>query len=165
MSDQAYKNIINMTRYLTREELLRLSNEVKAMAQFSKESAVVNDRLQSNESNSSENFVLGVLYDVLKEMGIGIYYRQLQQEGAKGETKEKIKAVQSFLDSMGKPTRAKQTVILKLSIRMLVENLRNRGMPVTPAVVLRQMHLLPSVLDRHFPGYVQFGLLGKVIGD
>src|ERR1700733_13261099 len=47
---------------------------------------------------------------------------------------------------------------LEMAVQFLVENVREMGLPLTPTVVIRQIHRLPAVVDVMFPKYYEAGL-------
>lgn len=59
--------------------------------------------------------------------------------------------------------RVEHLAVLRLGVRMLVANIEAQGIPATHMVVMRQLHRLPAVVDRGFPGYVRNGLMGLVV--
>lgn len=59
--------------------------------------------------------------------------------------------------------RVEHLAIIRLGLRMLVDNIESQGIPITHAVVMRQLDRLPAVVDWGFPGYTKNGFLGLLV--
>ena len=49
-------------------------------------------------------------------------------------------------------------------LRSLADEMQGRNMPLTPQGMLNNISLLPTAVDRGFPGYVEAGFLHRIIG-
>lgn len=59
--------------------------------------------------------------------------------------------------------RIEHLAILRLGMRMLVDNIESQNIPVTHAIVMRQLDRIPAVVDYGFPGYNANGFLGLLV--
>lgn len=59
--------------------------------------------------------------------------------------------------------RTAQRALLMLGLRLLVENIRDMNLNVGSSMLMRHIHRLPAVMDRHFPGYYEAGVLGMIV--
>jgi len=65
-------------------------------------------------------------------------------------------------DTQAGMTRTQFQVVLTLGIRLLRQNMEELSLPVGSRTMMRQVHRIPGVVDRSFPGYIGAGLLHKL---
>ena len=53
--------------------------------------------------------------------------------------------------------------LLRLALGLTLEELTHMGVPVSASVLMNHVHRVPGVLDTHFPGYREAGLLKLVV--
>lgn len=80
--------------------------------------------------------------------------------------KEGKEVIEDFLEEAAKPgrlTRIQRTKVYRLVFGMLLRWMRNRGIPVTLNSALNNLDKIPQLLMQEFPGYVETGLLLRLV--
>lgn len=112
--------------------------------------------------SSEEELILSTILD-LTQVHIA-RQRFLENYGA---NKFKVKA-EEFLGFV-EPSRVKLgrhdiNGVITTCLSSLAEEMKARGMPLTPRGMLDNISLLPSAVDQGFPGYAAAGFLHRIIG-
>jgi hypothetical protein len=73
--------------------------------------------------------------------------------------------VPQVLSSLGAKTFTvpELRTLLRLSLGLTLEELTHMGVPVSASVLMNHVHRVPGVLDTHFPGYREAGMLKLVV--
>lgn len=107
--------------------------------------------------------VLKEIVDFFRKEGVDCpTVHQLQKSQAYVQSRDKFGSLAEFLEQVSKQ-RLVQDAILGQAIALLYHDLLQWGVAVSAHTLLRQIHRLPATLNRHFPGYVQSGLLTKIV--
>lgn len=151
--------ILPLLDQLSAEELSKLSQRLKALASVSAAvPAVANE-----ESQPDADFVVSCAAEALA--GIGAEYPvrfQLQQACKSNAFREKLPGLMRFFRA-AHPQRAGQRALLVMAFGLLYEDMQERGYVCTVNTLIAHAHRLPAVLNRHFPGYAQAGMLHWIV--
>lgn len=71
--------------------------------------------------------------------------------------------VADWLNAVVKKNRVARAGLLTLLANLLCDDLIEKGRPVHARAMMLHAHRIPSVLNRAFPGYAQFGMLHLII--
>jgi hypothetical protein len=85
----------------------------------------------------------------------------LQKTAAYANCRGKLDNLSEFLELVSK-SKLVQDAVLKEGINLLYYDLVGWNVPVSSHTILKQIHRIPSVLNRHYPGYAQSGVLNKL---
>ncbi len=83
----------------------------------------------------------------------------MKASGTMATLREHLPALIQYIDAIDPLAR---TGFLDLAVQMLVDNIKQQNIPVTPVVVIRQLHRIPAVVDEAFPGYYAAGMLSLI---
>ncbi len=156
MNQEQYKTWVGGLVSLTQEQLADLQSRIKILSSTA-----------SKETNGKSDFGLRVLQaicDVLRKQGTeSPSVHTLKKSSAYVSCNGKMTDLQSFFEGVSK-NKLVQDAILKIAIELLYTDLLNwKGVAVSSHTIIKQIHRIPSVLNCHFPGYAQSGLLTKLV--
>lgn len=108
--------------------------------------------------------VLNAIVATLKKSGVEFVSvpRLRNSQGYRAFT-EKVNEVMVYI-SKATTNKVQQRAILQLGVELLYRNLLELKLPATAYLLMAQIHRLPAVLNRAFPGYAESGLLFWVVG-
>lgn len=87
----------------------------------------------------------------------------LKKSSAFIHSKNKLDDLQTYFETISKQ-RLVQDSILKVGIELLLYDLLQwQGIAISSHTLLKQIHRIPSVLNKSFPGYHASGLLTKIV--
>jgi hypothetical protein len=156
MNSDQYKGWIGDLPKLTTAQIMDLSCRVKLLSQVS---------VKEHEGKSEVgNRVLQIICSVMKKHRTeNPSIIMLKKSTAYISSKDKILDMMSFFENISK-SKLVQDAVLKIGIDLLYTDLLQwQGIAVSSHTLLRQIHRVPSVINRHFPGYAQSGLLVKLV--
>lgn len=108
-------------------------------------------------------FVLDVMREVLAHNGIEFpNLPRVRSSSDWTPFAEKSEDVMLFIRTHIRETN-KQRAMLKMGICLLYNNLCSMNVPISARTVMRQIHRVPAVINRAFPGYAVCGLLHVVV--
>lgn len=142
------------------QEQTELRNQLSAMLNF------LPSGLQSNSNvisaTNHDDWMIKDTIKFLSERGFPrLRETDLMNSAEYRAWTSKREAVLAFLRQGGNQT--KQRMLFKMGLDCLVLEARERGWALNPRLVMRQLHRLPSLIDRMFPGYAENGLLHVII--
>jgi len=139
---------------LTQEQLTDLQSRIK----------ILSSTAETNGKSSFGLRVLQTICDVMKKHGVDSpSVHNLKKSSAYVSCNGKMADLQTFFEGVSK-NKLVQDSILRMAIDLLYTDLLNwKGVAVSSHTIIKQVHRIPSVLARHFPGYLQSGLLVKII--
>lgn len=120
----------------------------------------------SRNGNGQEDPVLMVLE---------VIHRLCRDHGLESRPLEALRASQGYsafaakvpqvLTSLGAKefNLVELRTLLRLSLGLTLEELTAMGAPVSASVLMNHVHRVPGVLDTHFPGYREAGMLKLVV--
>jgi hypothetical protein len=116
----------------------------------------------SNTEYTDEDFVLrAVCTAVQRANGSSIQPHALRgSSSAMASLRQHLPNLIEYIEAIDPLSRHG---FLDMAMTMLVENIKQQMLPVTPLVVIRNLRRLPALVDVAFPGYYANGLLGFVI--
>ena len=116
---------------------------------------------RSNGRDDSDfQLALEVIHSELKGLGIPVstYSKPMLSY------RSKIEETWQFLDEkVPGLRRVERRSLFHTCVRCLIRILKKQGLPITGTMVLKHLHRIPQALDDGFPGYLQAGMLKKVI--
>jgi hypothetical protein len=65
--------------------------------------------------------------------------------------------------AFGKLSRRERIVAYRVIVRLVIDELRLREVPLSPRSIISQTKNIPGILDKNFPGYAHMGILGNSI--
>lgn len=78
--------------------------------------------------------------------------------------KEKMAPISQFLKrAAGDLVHVERLALYRTGVELLYTNLSRAGLPVSSRTIMNQIHRIPSILNKAFPGYSQLGLLWLVV--
>lgn len=77
--------------------------------------------------------------------------------------KVRTEGVAAYLHDAAK-TEVELRALIKLCVELLIADMMRRHVAISSRSLMANVHLIPAVLDRAFPGYAAAGLLHMVIG-
>lgn len=163
--DMTYREIVKALPGLTRDELNQLVDAIKATTQFivshGGEPCKDVSLHYIGQDNDDGAWMLTVLLVNVPNAGFSV--PQLRSSSSYPSFVGKIAGLKEYLAKAGKDRRVQQA-LLGFGWRLLAQQIRNEGLPVSGGLLMRHAHRIPSVLDYAFPGYVEAGILHMIIG-
>jgi hypothetical protein len=104
-------------------------------------------------------------------MVLAIIHRLCRERGLDARDVSRLKGSSSYasfagkvpdvLNSLGKESLStiQLQTILRLGMALVLDQITSMGIAASASVLMGHVHRLPGVLDQHFPGYRQAGLL------
>jgi len=155
MNDQEYKQWVAALTTLTSAQLNDVSNRIKILSFAS-----------TKEFNGKADFgvrVSEVICNVFRKLGVeSPNPNTLRKSAAYVSAKAKFDDLAAFFEKASQQ-RLVQDRLLTIAVENLYYEIVQWGIPVSSHTMLNQIHRLPSVLNRSFPGYAQSGLLHKLV--
>jgi hypothetical protein len=111
---------------------------------------------------SERDWILDTVFTVAQELGVECYYKQLLDESKRPTVRDKLQAVREWLERAGKD-KSTRIALLRMGLPLLYADLGWMDVAVNGATIVRYLHRLPAVFDRHFPGYARIGLLSIIV--
>jgi hypothetical protein len=145
--------------------------ELPNLSQTQLNDALMRFKLLSNNGvkahNGKQEFgdrVLQAICDVLRKQGVETpSVAMLKKSSAYvNSNKGKFDNLSNFFEQIS-PAKIVQDQILKEGINLLYFDLLQWKVAVSSHTILQQIHRIPSVLNKHFPGYAQSGYLTKIV--
>lgn len=148
---------------LSAEELDRLGMRVKAMRSLIG-SNITNTPATVVEDNTDLALLLKCASETAMSLGAdNSAYFQLRKAAHQSLVfQEKMPEVMSWIRK-GCQTRTQQHALLCLAMRLLYKDMTEGGYPVSARTILAHVHRIPSVVNKHFPGYFRAGLLHWIV--
>lgn len=149
-----YEDVLRQCAALPRADVERLRGALAALLGTS------GDRSAASESD--ESWVLDAVAQELEKRGMPV------MRNRRPRTMTALRAALSDLMkflAQAHPRRAGQRMVLDLGIGLLYDNLIELGVPPTASVMLAQIHRVPALIDRAFPGYAGAGLLRMLVRE
>ena len=144
---------------LGKKELLHLRNYITFL---------ISTPLSTENSNiEDESFdakrMLELICKFLAKEGIEFTeaYQYAKIEGIKA-FRDKVPSIMRYVNKASKK-RTEQEDLISLGIKLLYEDLVDMKVAVSARTIIHQIHRLPAVINRAFPGYAQAELLGIAI--
>ena len=156
MNQDRYKSWVGDLTTLTQEQLSDLQTRIKILSTTAEK-----------EHNGKSDFsmrVLQAICDTLKKNGVETpSVHVLKKTTAYVQSTGKLQDLSVWFDTISK-NKLIQDGILREAINLLYFDLVNwKGVSISSHTLIKQIHRIPSVLNRHFPGYSQSGLLIKLV--
>lgn len=112
--------------------------------------------------DGGEGITLDALCEVLSSQGVEHVSKTVLLRSQNIRTfRTKLPAVFKYLD--GIVSRVERRAILILAFRLLYDDLLAQNIPISSGVMIQHVHRLPAVLNKHFPGYAQSGVLRMLV--
>lgn len=177
----AYKRVMALLPELTEAEQHKLKGAITALIGVSPDAA--KRSAKKDQKNTADDTFADSLLDsiatVLRNLGVERpSVRRMKQWKEYSSFKDKAEGLRPWL-SKGPSEAVARAAFMQIAVRLLYDDLRNNGVPVrydqehdflvrAPLVVgSREIMIfidrMPAVVDRSFPGYLQAGLLSKVV--
>ena len=157
VNDSEYKQWVKQLPNLTSSQASDVCNRVKILKFAS-----------AKEFNGKQEVIsrtLQVICDVMNKKGVDCpSVRVLERSSALAASRDKLSNLSRFLDSISK-SKLVQNSILSIAVECLYIDLLNWGVPVSAHTVLQQIHRIPAVLNKSFPGYAASGVLHKLVKE
>lgn len=108
--------------------------------------------------------VTSPLYDNMSRLlGVTLSFRDFHNTAVYRQWKRNAPACIAYLDKHFPDSRkATKSALMLLMLESLIEDLKDRGVPITLGTVTKNIDRLPQMFDLIFPGYLESGL-GHVI--
>lgn len=100
----------------------------------------------------------------ISDRAMGAFTNQFLSSYGRKKFESRSKEIFEFIEPSRQCLRPEQSKqLLETCLKALAEDVRRRSIPVTAKTVLDNVSMLPSAIDRKFPGYVDAGLLHRVV--
>lgn len=155
MNKQEFQQWIKELPNLTKDQASEVLSRIKLLG-------VVKEHDGKQDFGSR---VLQAITEVLRKNNIeatSVHF--LKKSVAYGNAKGKLDDLSAFFDNISK-SRMMQDAILREAIQLLYYDLVNLELAISSHTILNHIHRIPATLNRHYPGYVDSGLLTKIIEE
>ncbi len=146
------QNIIALLPSLSADELDKLHRRIKALKGSAEPSS------KKINGAADVDMVQDTICAVLNTHGI-MWRRQFTR--TEGQL-DKIQLVIKFLESVAKD-RVEQETLLTIAIDLLWQSMAQQHIPTTGNTLLRNLHLIPAIINQKFPGYAKAGALRAIV--
>lgn len=158
MSEAAYRDCLRLAKHLSAEEVGLLREYLTSLASLHQAGGAAP---AANVPMGTD--LAGIVAEVLEGLGMG-RVGIAQMQGSVPRYTEVSAQLWAFArTAMPEGKRVDHLSILRLGVRMLVKNIEAQGIPITHAIVMRQLIRLPAVVDHGFPGWARNGFLGVIV--
>lgn len=156
----ALDDVVRLIPLLSGSERDQLRQRLAAMATIDKGDGAGDG---SKKADDNETWILDTVTSVLVAAGLerASMFRLKNSSDWRQFRSQRMAELLAYLDLMG--TRIHKKALLAIGVDLLREDLNWMRVPVSALSIVRNLHRLPSVIDRHFPGYAKYGLLQHVI--
>ena len=156
MSPDQYNLLVVSLPTLSAEQRVELVNRIKLL-----------DFVSAKEYSGKQEFgdrVLQIVCTTLRKHNVETpSVVVLRKSSAYVNAKGKLQDLQTYIEQASR-SRMVQDGILRTAIDLLYFDLVQwKGIAISSHTLLKQIHRIPSVLNRSFPGYGQSGLLAKLV--
>lgn len=158
MSETAYRESLRLLQHLSSEELGKLREAIAALGTLHQAGGA-----PPATNAPMGNDIAGLVADVLEAQGFGRMSIGQLQKAAPRYSEVSAQLWTFARQAMPDGRRVEHLAILRLGVRMLIKNIEAQGIPVSHAVLMRQLPRLPAVVTQGFPGWARNGLLGVVL--
>lgn len=152
-------DILAQLPQLTPDELARVHQATGALQSITAPTASV--------TTIPDNFcamTLDTIVAVLSKMGVEFSYpSQLQKSPAFPSFRDKLPGLEQFIRQAAGTNRNKQRAVLYMGVDLLYRDLVEMGTTTSSRLLLSHIHRVPSVINKHFPGYARAGMLMWII--
>lgn len=149
------EEIILRLQTLSPKELEVVHGHIKVLKQTQIESS---DKKVNGDAD--EDIVINVICSVLQAKGIGHPVGFVRK--SRSDRRDKLHFAASFVKNVV-GTRIEQEALLTTVIDLLSQDIARLKIPLTGTVILNNLHRIPGVVDKHFPGYAKAGLLKLIL--
>lgn len=157
MSAETLKQINLLLTQLTQSELDQVKMRVGSLRSLPNP----NEQTPSADLSTGEVWVLQVIFRTALSLGIEGATRPLPTSDLAG-LRAKLPGLITFL-KQADGSRIHWRMLLSIGVELLHEDLTRQQIPTTAVVLVRHIHRVPAIIDKHFPGYARNGLLGLII--
>lgn len=156
MAKQDLDRLLRLLPALTAQEKAQAATQLKALTQF--------DQAASPGSNIDEDLVLESVHEVLANRGVDFTPPSIMRRRSRGFTvfQKKLPAIMQFI-RQATNSRQQERWLLCKGVEALYDHLVGLNVPVSHATILRNIHSVPAVINRAYPGYVECGLLSWAV--
>lgn len=154
---EAYRQAQSLLRHMTDDELIQIASAARSLVAMGQRPA---DAVVT--ITDSSDWLVQCVFDVTRSLGVGTFMAQLQTTAKEKAVRQKIEEAKIFIERQAR-SKTERIALCRVGIRLLYDSLRWMDVPVTGSVLLRHLHRLPAVFDRHFPGYAASGMLQMLI--
>jgi hypothetical protein len=106
---------------------------------------------------------IDAICEAMSGLGLGELSPHWLRKTASAGFAEKVTGLNRWMGKAGIADSNRRRALIVLGIEMLCRDIDRMGLPSSPKFVMAQIHRLPSLFNRSFPGYAQAGLLGLIL--
>jgi hypothetical protein len=100
----------------------------------------------------------------VSDRALGAFSEQFVKIYGRKKFDQRSREIFAFIEPSKQCLRPEQSKhLLETCLKALADDVRHRNIPVTAATILNNVSMLPIAVDRKFPGYVDAGLLHRVV--
>jgi hypothetical protein len=116
-------------------------------------------------SNSDESFILAEICNVLAGKGVEyLYPAQLRRTSDIKNFREKLPGLFKYL-SNAHLMKHEQRALLTIGLRLLYQNMRGMGVPVSGVTMMRHIHRIPACINHAYPTYAENHILRLIVSE
>lgn len=153
-----YQTIVQQLPSLSLIELQEIVDRVKALKSLPGGQAAATAVPINGDAMGALRAVCEVLADQGIEYTPAFMLARSQEMGAFAN---KVGHVHAYFER-SQLSRNAQGLVFKIAVGLLYQNMVEIGLPVSARNVMRQIHRVPAVLNRAFPGYAARGMLSWI---
>lgn len=153
-------NVLDALRGLGSSALLEVEKRVTFLRRTAPAATGAKD-----DGFSFARLVVEVIVEVLKEHAIPLprTTANLSSRSDWQAFTDKIRVIERYLARSKRLNRTGKLAVLKLGVVYLMDRLAKEGRQVSFSVLLANVHRVPVLLNREFPGYAQAGVLHVLV--
>jgi hypothetical protein len=149
---ESYREVLRLLPTLTGAELAQVQSAIKALGAI------------GPAQDDSASQVLKCLCNLLQKRGLEFPQPSvLMKMSIYPAYKRKVPALLQYLQHAGLATKVQQWAALSIGFGLLYDSLTAQGLACDASVLMRQVHRLPALINREFPGYAEAGYLAKIV--
>jgi hypothetical protein len=121
---------------------------------------------KGTQSNDTAQFILEAIVTTSRQNGTDMTpYMALKNNAAYATMCRKVmdEGIDSFFANACQNKMVAKRALINLAVQLLHTNIVDMGVAVSARTLMAQVHRIPSVLDKAFPGYAQAGMLHLVV--
>jgi hypothetical protein len=109
-----------------------------------------------------KEMMLRILHDTLEAVGCPCPFPVLRNMVKGSDFTTKMDVLIKFCDGL---TKQERYAVLKLGTTLMVNDLQQIGVTITPGTAVRCIHRIPAAINRAFPNYARYGHLKIIAGS
>lgn len=160
----SYQDLINALPALSADELATLKARASALLALGggQPSGGPMNAGSGKSAAQRQRYALQIVM-LFKERGQVVHLARIFNGVSLTEIDAKIDAIEEWLGAAGVLNLIERDAIVGIGLKALATNFAEINIPLTPRSIASNLHRVPALLEREFPGYAAAGLLRVLI--